>query len=117
MSYDIDLISEETGEIVEIPIHEEGGTYVLGGTDLATLSVTYNYGEFYYETLNSKEGIRCLDGMRARDATEFLSSAIEILGTERSEDYWEATPGNAGAALATLRNWGRLHPDAIWSAN
>ena len=36
------------------------------------------------------------------------------LGTERSDDYWEATPGNAGHAALILRNWAMKHPDAVW---
>jgi hypothetical protein len=34
-----------------------------------------------------------------------------------SDDYWEATPGNAGATLATLRDWAVAHPEATWSVS
>ncbi len=59
MSYDIDLSYPESG-LAQIPSHEEGGTYALGGSTNASLNVTYNYGGFYREHLDSEQGIRWL---------------------------------------------------------
>ncbi|MEY4933521.1 MAG: hypothetical protein RLZZ403_1841 [Pseudomonadota bacterium] len=104
MSYDIRLIDHETGKTVEFdqPHELRGGTYMMGGTREAWLNVTYNYVNFYRDTLDSEKGIRSLYGKTGREAIPALQAAIARLGTERDRDYWNATPGNAGAALADL---------------
>ena len=51
---------------------------------------------------------------RAADAIPLLENAVARLGTLRDEDYWQPTDGNAGAALAVLLGWARLHPDAVF---
>jgi hypothetical protein len=105
---------------VHVDPHAEGGTYAVGGIPRAELNVTYNYGVRYREALPSMaEGAnilgRMLDGKRAEDTLSMLDRVIDALGVERSEDYWDPTPGNAGAALAVLRDWARQHPGARWS--
>lgn len=104
--------------------HAEGGTYVMGGTDEAELNVTYNYGRHFHEAWEKAGGTFDGDGdgslgsmlgeKRAGDTIELLARAVEILGTARGPDYWEATPGNAGVALEQLLGWARQHPDGIW---
>ncbi len=116
MSYDINLSYPESGR-AQVETFAEGGTYVLGGSTDASLNVTYNYGSFYYEYLDKELGIRWLYGKQAKDTVERLQHAVEALGTERSDDYWEKTPGNAGYALSILLSWARLHPDASWSGD
>jgi hypothetical protein len=111
MSYDIDLVDEE-GKICKVKRHAEGGTYVVGGTEEAHLNVTYNYSDHFYETLDEEEGIRWLYGKSGRECTTRLEAAVKALSTERSNDYWEKTPGNAGYALSTLLKWAKEHPNA-----
>lgn len=59
MSYDISLVDAVTNE----PLHLEfthqikGGTYQIGGSDRASLNITYNYSTFYYAVFGD-EGIR-----------------------------------------------------------
>jgi hypothetical protein len=103
---------------------EDGGTYVVGGTCEAELNVTYNYGgEFrraWADDPNpSGSGVlvRMLDGKRAGDVIEILEHGAEVLGTDRALDYWEPTPGNAGAVLARLASWARQHPDAVFKVS
>ena len=106
-----------------VPNHTEGGTYCLGntngevGTQEASLNVTYNYSPFYYQLINTEEGIRWLSGKTANETIPILENAVSVLGCEKTEDYWDANEGNAGYALSILLSWAKLHPDAIWSVN
>ncbi len=109
MSYDIRLEGNIT-----VPAHTEGGTYVLGGSGRADLNVTYNYGKFFYDVIDSELGIRWLYGKTGAETSERLADAVAILGTEQDDDYWASTPGNAGHALNVLLEWARLYPEAVW---
>jgi len=40
MSWDIRLVNRNDGKPVTVDRHQEGGTYPIGGTDMAELSVT-----------------------------------------------------------------------------
>lgn len=96
----------------------EGGTYVLGGSTVAELNITYNYSKLYYMALESRKGLRALHDQRAGDMIEHLECAVEMLCTgmasRPSKDYWEPTPGNAGRALKLLLSWARQYPDAYF---
>ncbi len=118
MSYDVYLKDATTGEVLNLPAPHQltGGTLVVGGTTEAWLNVTYNYGKHIREALHP-DGIRWLYGQRARDTIQALSEAILALGVERSDDYWEPTPGNAGAALFDLLTLAYLAPDGIWQGD
>lgn len=106
MSWDIDLDYPD-GREIQVDIHEEGGTYALGGTDQASLNVTYNYGKHF--------DFNKLDGRTAEDCIPEMEEAVKELGTERDSDYWKATPGNAGYAVSILLGWARQHPKAVFS--
>jgi len=110
MSYDIELCDQD-GRPVEVPRHEEGGTYVIGGKVEADLNVTYNYAQRYAEVGFS---IRSLDGRSGADTAADLRFVVDAFGTERVRDYWEPTHGNAGYAASILLAWAELHPDATW---
>lgn len=112
MSHDVELINPD-GSMVFVKPHQEGGTYVLGGSPEAELNVTYNYGALYHEHLDSK-GLDWLNGKTAKDTIARLQLAVKILGTERDPDYWKATAGNAGHALSILLKWAQDNPEAIW---
>ena len=114
MSWDIELI-DENGNTVVIPRHEEGGTYVLGGTDRAELNITYNYSWFYFHFLNKKWGLRWLSGKKGKETISALEKAVKELGTSQyKKDYWAPTNGNAGYALNILLQWAKLHPTATF---
>jgi len=119
MSYDIYLEEPGLGEtIIFDELHNiTGGTFVLGGTGEAWLNITYNYGKFYRNHIDPKDGIRSLYGKTGKEAIPILEKAIKGLGTERDEDYWKATPGNAGAALQGLLAFAKKRPDGIFNGD
>ena len=100
-------------EPVEVRAHSEGGTYVLGGIDEATLNITYNYGGLFRKHLHP-DGLQWLDDKRAKDTIKALESAVRKLGTKQDRNYWKETPGNAGHALSILLKWAKQHPRAKW---
>ena len=118
MSYDIYLTHPVTKKILEInePHDIKGGTYAVGGTKDAWLNVTYNYGKHYYKTMGEK-GIRTIYGMTGAESIPVLKDAIEKLGDDVVDDYWEATEGNAKAALYGLLALAQLRPDGIWDGD
>ena len=119
MSWDIDLLDEQ-GAVIELPeSHEEGGTCALGGTNSASLNVTYNYQEAYRlcPGFDGKDVFfpRDLKGRKAKDTVEVLQAVVDRLGTKQYKaDYWAPTPGNAGYAMETLLSWARQFPEAVW---
>lgn len=108
---------------VEVALHQEGSTYVLGGSSEATIGITYNYGALFRDAFPDPEPEksnvlgRLLDGKRAGDTIAMLETAVKGLGTTRDRDYWAATPGNAGHVLSILLRWAKQHPDAIFSVS
>ena len=93
---------------------EDGGTYAIGGSDVCELNITYNYSPLYYRELDKDNGLRALDKQVASATVTHLEAAVKALGTERDDDYWKATAGNAGAALARLLAWAKAYPEGIW---
>ena len=112
MSWDVDIIKDDIIQIVDN--HWDGGTYVVRGTTDASLNVTYNYSSNYYKYLDIDMGLRWLDGKRTSECISRLKVAVDALGIERSDNYWENTSGNAGYALSILLKWAKLHPDAAF---
>jgi len=115
MSYDLGLYYDD--KVALVARHEEGGTYVLGGTADAELNITYNYSGFYYQYLDEEKGLRWLYGKTGAETVERLEKAVGILGTCRDDNYWNQTLGNAGYALSILLEWARQHPEAIWEGD
>jgi len=111
MGYDIQLVDEH-GEIVQVERFSEGGVRPIGGSTVADISITYNYSDFFHDTIDKEQGIRWLYGKPARECISKLESAIDTLGTDKDEDYWEPTAGNAGHILSVLLKWAKQHPDA-----
>lgn len=148
MSYDISLYNANTdpGEVVEVERHEDGGTYVLGGTTEAHLDITYNYSWFYYHLIDKEQGIRWLYLKQAKDCIERLETAIAALPEPRkhshdedtpprdpndptlnrlngkafvraTSSYWCPTPENAAAPLRILLAWAKQHPEAVFDGD
>ena len=87
MSYGIEL--QKDGEAVHVSLHEEGGTYVLGGKEEAALNITYNYSPHYHEHLDKEKGLRWLYGKTGEETELRLVTAVAILGTEQNtEPFW-----------------------------
>lgn len=97
---------------VEVEHFQEGGTQVLGGSTEASLNITYNYGVRFHEAWEGIGLEEALNGKQASETIAALEHAVAYLGTKTTNDYWEAAPGNAGAALALLLAWARQHPEA-----
>lgn len=106
MSYDIRLCDPVTHEALQtdVPHDMRGGTYAMGGTTELWLNVTYNYGKHYYRVLGEK-GIRTIYGMTGAESIPVLEAAAAKLSDEVSDDYWEATEGNAKRPLFSWRRW------------
>ena len=117
MSWWVHLVNKKDKTEVKIPLHQEGGTYMLGGNTRAELNITYNYSPFYYQHLDEKEGLRWLNDKKAKDCLKKLEYAVQALGIERSNDYWKPTAGNAGYALSIIAAWAVENPNAIFTVD
>jgi len=113
MGYDISLI-DKNGESVQVDRFSEGGTQPVGGSTTADISITYNYSKFFYDIIDEEQGIRWIYGRHAGDCIGKLIGAIHILGIYKDEDYWKATPGNAGHILRTLVKWAGKNKNAVF---
>ncbi len=118
MSHDISLCDPVSGKVLELdgPHQMTVGTCCLGGTNEARLNVTYNYSRHYFPILGEK-GICVICGMSGADNIPILENAISRLGDDVSDDYWEATEGNAKRALLQLLAFARLRPDGVWEGD
>lgn len=109
-------IVDVNGEICEVASHQEGGTYVVGGTNEARLNMTYNYFTHIEKELG-EGGVKWLYGKQGRECIPHLEKAIKNLGTARNIDYWKPTAGNAGYALSILLVWAKEHPEGIFEGD
>ncbi len=137
MSYDlylVDPISRKTLEL-DAPHQMRGGTYAMGGTPECRLNITYNYAEHFWRVFEELPaprplapawmheeggpvgGIRTLYGLSGAESLPILNLAIARLKDDVSDDYWEATEGNAKRALMQLRALATLRPDGIWDGD
>lgn len=110
MSYDIYLIDKDTGEELKAkdPHNIRGGTYAENDTTLC-LNITFNYCSAF-----QKCGIWIpdLDQRLVKDVINKLYSGYYQLEGEPSDNYWDATEGNAKKALGDLIKLCSLAPDA-----
>ena len=118
MSYDIELCDAVTGEILELdaPHQMKGGTYAIGGCPTAEINITWNYGKHFYRLFGDK-GIRTIYGMTGAESIPLLTEAIDQLGDDVHEDYWEPTEGNTKQALLMVKALAQLRPDGVWSGD
>jgi len=117
MSYDIDLIDPVTKQVImlDAPHHMKGGTYQVGGTSELSLNITYNYS-IHYKSLG-EGGIRSIYGMSGAESIPVLEKAISTLSDDVSDDYWEATEGNAKKPLIQLKAMATMRPDGEWQGD
>lgn len=117
MSYFVSLIDPVSKETLNTEQKHfiRGGTYQIGGTTELELNVTYNYCKLYYgDDKLGEDGLRGLSGMTGAETIPILQRAISNLGDDVSNDYWEATEGNAKRALCSLLSFAQMRPDGIW---
>jgi len=107
MSWDVEIAKKndggESGGVLEVDAHTEGGTFALGGTPTAELNITYNYDSLFTNALGVP--FPSLHGKHIREVGPLLFEAAKKLGTKPAADYWKPTAGNAGHALMILANW------------
>lgn len=119
MSYDIRLVDPVTKEGLHADekhmIH--GGMFAMGGTSELWMNITWNYSDFFYEHIDEEKGIRAIYGMSGADSIPILESAIAKLKDDATDDYWEATEGNAKRDLYGLLALAKLRPDGIWDGD
>lgn len=123
MGFSVSL-RDKQNKPVQVDVHNEGHTIAIdkpffidntiyGGTSDAEMDITFNYNEYFHEALHP-EGLMFLDKKTGKQAIPYLKNAIFMLGTQRHYDYWAATPGNAGHALAVLLTWAEQYPAATF---
>lgn len=117
MSYDLSLCNPVTKEILllDTPHEMRGGTYAVGGTVDCSLNITYNYSRHYYRVFDGDGGIHIIDRMTGADSIPVLQRAIDQLGDEIDDDYWQPSEGNAKAPLFQLIALAKMRPDGVWS--
>ena len=115
MSWDCYLVNKKGKTIETTDPHfvQGGGTYAVGGMKELWISVTYNYGKIYRAVLGGN-GLNDLDGKTGAESVPWLEIGIAKLGNDVSTDYWEATEGNAKAALFDLVALAKMAPDGRW---
>lgn len=103
MSYDMEFVYPNTDEVVMMKDvkHFHGGTYRLGEDRVADFNITYNYSKFYYERFGEL-GIRHLYGKTAKEVELEIAKVVPHMDLKTTENYWDATEGNARAALIGL---------------
>ncbi len=118
MGYCVELLEPTTKERIQFDfVHQiRGGTYAIGGSDEAYMSVTYNYGGILRKVIGEK-GIRTIYGMSGAESIPVLEYAISKLDNDVDEDYWKATEGNTKKALQGLLAFAKLRPDGIWDGD
>lgn len=115
MSWDVELVDKETKKVMHMPYKHDfrGGNYVLGGTTACEINITYNYGA-NYRRVHPENGITDLNGMSGKDSVPILADMIGKLGDEMSDDYWEATDGNAKQPLVAMLIFAAQNPSGVW---
>lgn len=112
MSYDVYFCDPVSGEVIELnDVHfMRGGTYAINGSTVLSFNITFNYAENYAKHNFS---IKDLIGKTALEVIPEMERVIGLLGDDVSDDYWEATDGNAKRALISLLTMAKIRPDAV----
>ena len=119
MSYDLGLKDPVSGDwcYLNTPHFMQGGTFCRSGEHTATINITYNYCHHFRVAMENKNGIRALYGMTGAKSISILKDAISKLKNDVSDDYWEATEGNAKRALLQCLALAEMRPDGIWDGD
>lgn len=118
MGYRINLNDPVSKETIDFDFKHDikGSIYELGGSNRASLNVTYNYSKFYYDKIGEK-GIRTIYGMTGAESIPILKECISKLADDIDDDYWKPTEGNAKQALCGLLAFAQMRPDGIWDGD
>lgn len=85
-------------------------------SDSGTISQYIGDGK-HYRRVFGENGIRTIYGMTGAESIPIIKAAMEKLSDDISEDYWEATEGNAKKALAGLLAFAQMRPDGVWKGD
>ena len=104
----------ENAMICEVENHQVGSNICVGGTGLAECSITYNYFKLFNE---GKLDWHKMNGKKAEEVTPHLRDAIAVLHVLAKTDpatnnYWDATAGNAVKILEQIWPWFQQYPNA-----
>lgn len=115
MSYSLYLTDKQTGEVLTTSTRHilQGGNYCPYGTDEMWLNITYNYSPLYKRVIGP-DGLHTLEGMTGEESLDILYDAVDKLGDDVVDNYWEPTEGNAKAALKNLIYLAERGPEGIW---
>lgn len=133
MGYDVWMVRGKSRAKIHARLGDipKGGNYRMGDADEEiserdlSFHITYNYAWYFYETIDKKDGIRAIYGMKGKDARKLLESAIPKLNDmveketrtgrvlsrtcgkgekydPRLEDYWAVSAKNAKKAVEGL---------------
>lgn len=117
MSYWISLNDKNGDCLISENVIAEGGTHAISGTDEMCMNVTWNYGKFYRKHIDKDQGIRWLHGKTGLETRDRLVKAVKNMGHDTSDNYWEATEGNARKPLVIFLGWATECPKGIWRVN
>lgn len=104
-------LNDDNGNPLDVELFSEGGTQPVGGSTKAELNITYNYSRVY-DLL--RFNLKDLHLKIASSVIDDLRYLVKKLGTTRHEDYWAATPGNAGFAISILLKWAEANPNGVF---
>lgn len=118
MGWCIYLVDSVTREVIKLPFKHQiyGSNNCIGGTDELWVDITYNYSRIYREKTNGLS-LDYLHNKFAYETFDFLENLINSLGDDVSDDYWEATEGNAKKSLHQLLTFARMRPNGIWKVD
>ena len=111
MGYSLYYKIDDERVILDRPHGITGSTYAPGDCE-AYMAITSNYAPFIDINIPN------LDGMTAKEVADIVFPLCQYMSGERSPNYWEATEGNARAALVDLLHLSLLVPaDAVLDVN
>lgn len=116
MSYDIELIDPITKKCLEL----DESHHIKGGSYCVELYIIWNYCKYFVRVFpkrNSEQGIRSLYGLTGAESIAVLKNAIVQLGDDVSDNYWDATEGNAKRSLLQLLALAEMRPDGVWDGD
>ena len=102
MGYSVSAIDPATDDVREFdePHFLFGSHIEIGGSTTAKMLITYNYHDYYVGVWG--HSLSEFNGKQVSEVLEALELGVEKLGVDKSGNYWESTPGNAGAAIRDL---------------
>lgn len=108
-------IRHKDGSEYKVAMNPIGGTYMVNPPvpTEAWFSITFNYCRIFEKVLPEGD-IKFFNGKSVDDTLNIIREAIPKLKDDYSDNYWEATEGNAKLALQGLALLAAQCPGGIW---